>query len=62
MKVREVIRLLGNDGRRLVSQKGSHRRFEHPAKPEKATVAGKPSDDVPPGTLKRNLRQARLGL
>ncbi|HMC66358.1 MAG TPA: type II toxin-antitoxin system HicA family toxin [Gemmataceae bacterium] len=35
MKVREVIRLLGDDGWVQVSQKGSHRHFSHPTKPGK---------------------------
>jgi len=33
MKVREVIRLIEQDGWRQVSQEGSHRQFKHPAKP-----------------------------
>lgn len=60
MKVREVIRVLERDGWALSSQKGSHRQFEHPTKPGKATVPGKLSDDIAPGTLKSILRQAAL--
>jgi predicted RNA binding protein YcfA (HicA-like mRNA interferase family) len=40
--------------------KGSHRQFHHPEKPGTVTVAGKLSLDVPPGTLKNILKQARL--
>jgi predicted RNA binding protein YcfA (HicA-like mRNA interferase family) len=41
-------------------QKGSHRQFHHPTKPGTVTVAGKPSVDVPPGTLNSILKQAGL--
>jgi predicted RNA binding protein YcfA (HicA-like mRNA interferase family) len=60
MKVREVIRLLANDGWVQVAQKGSHRQFKHPTKPGKVTVPGKMSDDLPTGTYKSILRQAAL--
>lgn len=60
MKVRDVIRLLANDGWFQVSQRGSHRQFRHLTKPGRVTVPGKTSDDLPIGTLKSILRQARL--
>ncbi len=60
MKVREVIALLEEDGWYLVKTKGSHRQFKHPTKPGKVTVSGKPSVDIPIGTLKSILRQAQL--
>jgi predicted RNA binding protein YcfA (HicA-like mRNA interferase family) len=60
MKVRDVIRLLADDGWRQVSQKGSHRQFKHATKPSKVTVPGKESDDLPVGTFKSILRQAGL--
>ncbi|MBI3797158.1 MAG: type II toxin-antitoxin system HicA family toxin [Deltaproteobacteria bacterium] len=60
MKVREVVRLLTDDGWVQVAQKGSHRQFKHSLKSGKVTVPGKMSDDLPPGTLKSILRQARL--
>lgn len=40
--------------------KGSHRQFRHPQKPGTVTVAGKPSVEVPPGTLNNILKQAGL--
>jgi len=58
MKVSEVLRLLNNDGWYLVRTKGSHRQFKHPTKSGRVTVAGKPSDDVAPGTLNSILKQA----
>ncbi len=60
MKVRDVIRLLESDGWFLVATRGSHRQFKHPAKTGRATVAGKPSDDISPGTLNSVLKQAGI--
>ncbi len=59
-KVKELIALLEADGWFLVRTKGSHRQFHHPTKPGTVTVSGKPSIDVPPGTLNSALRQAGL--
>jgi predicted RNA binding protein YcfA (HicA-like mRNA interferase family)/predicted RNase H-like HicB family nuclease len=42
VKFRELIRLLEDDGWRPVAQRGSHRQYEHPRKPGRVTVAGKP--------------------
>jgi predicted RNA binding protein YcfA (HicA-like mRNA interferase family) len=58
MKVSEVLQLLREDGWYLVTTKGSHRQFKHPTKPSRVTVAGKPSDDLAPGTLNSILKQA----
>jgi predicted RNA binding protein YcfA (HicA-like mRNA interferase family) len=60
MKVRAVIKLIEADGWRLVRQTGSHRPFHHPTRPGTVTVAGKPSTEVPQGTLVSILRQAGL--
>ena len=60
MKVQELIDLLRNDGWFQVRMKGSHRQFQHSQKPGTVTVAGKPSVDVPLGTLVSALRQAGL--
>ncbi len=60
MKVAEALRLLQQDGWYLVNQRGSHRQFKHPDKPGRVTVAGKPSDDLAPGTLNSILKQANL--
>lgn len=58
MKVREVIQILERDGWRLDWQSGSHRQFRHPERTGTVTVAGKPGDDVPRGTLASIWRQA----
>ena len=60
MKVSEMLRLLADDGWYLVATKGSHRQFKHRVKPGRVTVAGKPSDDLAPGTLSSILKQSGL--
>jgi predicted RNA binding protein YcfA (HicA-like mRNA interferase family) len=60
VKVRELIRLIEADGWELVRTRGSHRQFRHDTKPGLVTIAGKPSADVPPGTLESVLKQAGL--
>ena len=60
MKIGDVLDLLKRDGWYLVATKGSHRQFKHPAKPGRVTVAGKPSDDLSPGTLNSIFKQAGL--
>ena len=60
MTVAEVLRLLQRDGWHQVAQRGSHRQFKHADKAGRVTVAGKPSDDLAPGTLNSILKQAGL--
>jgi predicted RNA binding protein YcfA (HicA-like mRNA interferase family) len=60
MKVREVVRLLEEDGWYLARTRGSHRQYKHPFKAGTVTVSGKPNVDVPPGTLNSILKQAGL--
>lgn len=60
MKVQELIDLLKTDGWFQVRMKGSHRQYHHPQKVGTVTVSGKPSVDMPPGTLANVLRQAAL--
>jgi predicted RNA binding protein YcfA (HicA-like mRNA interferase family) len=60
MKIRDVIKRIEMDGWHMVRQAGSHRQYRHPTKPGKVTVAGHPSTDLPPKTLKSLLRQAGL--
>ncbi len=59
-KVRDAIRLVARNGWRLVRTRGSHRQYRHPDKPGTVTVAGKPSDDLPPGTWNSIMKQSRL--
>jgi predicted RNA binding protein YcfA (HicA-like mRNA interferase family) len=60
VKVREVTRLIEQDGWRLVRTRGSHRQYKHPYKPGLVTVPGKPGDELAPGTLNSILKQAGL--
>jgi predicted RNA binding protein YcfA (HicA-like mRNA interferase family) len=60
MKVNEILALLKNDGWFLVTTRGSHRQFKHLVKSGRVTVAGKPSDDLAPGTLNSIIKQAGL--
>lgn len=60
MKVRDAIKTLEKDGWRLDRTRGSHRQFKHSTKPGLVTVAGKPGDDLGPGTLNSILKQAGL--
>lgn len=62
MRVREVLKLLSYDGWVVVRTKGSHRQLKHPDKPGKVTVAGKPSLDLNPDTLRSIFRQAGMDL
>ena len=60
MKVRQVLRMLRDDGWHLIATRGSHRQYKHPTKPGRVTVPGKPPDDLAPGTLNSVLKQAGL--
>jgi predicted RNA binding protein YcfA (HicA-like mRNA interferase family) len=60
MKVREVIRILEQDGWIMQRTRGSHRQFRHSTKRGTVTVSGKPGLDIPPGTLSSILKQAGL--
>jgi predicted RNA binding protein YcfA (HicA-like mRNA interferase family) len=60
MKVRDVIRLLQQDGWCHVRTRGSHRQYQHPEKPGTVTVAGKLGIDLPAGTLNSILKSAGL--
>ncbi len=60
MKYSEIIKLLEQDGWYLVRTKGSHRQYKHIFKNGTVTVAGKPSLDVPVGTLLSILKQAKI--
>ena len=60
MKVKDLIALLEGDGWVLIRTKGSHRQYHHPNKSGTVTVSGKPSVDIPIGTLSSALKQAGL--
>jgi len=60
MKVRDVLKMLDQDGWRLDRTRGSHRQFKHSIKPRLVTVPGKLNDDLGPGTLNSIPKQAGL--
>ena len=60
VKVREVIKMLEEDGWFLARTRGSHRQYKHSSKPGLVSVAGKSADDLGPGTLNSILKQAGL--
>ena len=59
-KVKELLAMIESDGWFQVRQRGSHRQYHHPNKAGTVTVSGKPSVEVPPGTLSSVLKQAGL--
>jgi predicted RNA binding protein YcfA (HicA-like mRNA interferase family) len=60
VKVRDLIKMVEQDGWKYIYTTGSHRHFKHPAKPGKVTIPGHPGDDVHPTTLRSVLKQAGL--
>ena len=58
--MRDVLKLLNEDGWFLIATEGGHRQYKHSTKPGRVTVPGKPNDDLPPGTLNSILKQAGL--
>lgn len=60
MKVRDVIRMIEQEGWYLVVTKGSHRQYKHPDKPGRVTIAGHSSEDISPGTWMSIKKQAGL--
>jgi predicted RNA binding protein YcfA (HicA-like mRNA interferase family) len=59
MKVREILKILKEDGWFEKTQKGSHLQLEHPIKKGKVTVPVH-GGDIPKGTLNSILKQAGL--
>jgi predicted RNA binding protein YcfA (HicA-like mRNA interferase family) len=60
VKVRDVIRLIEEDGWVLDRTRGSHRQYKHPSKPGLVTIPGKVGKDLPVGLQRSILRQAGL--
>ncbi len=60
MKVRDVLKKLEEDGWFIARTRGSHRQLKHATKLGTVTVAGKPSIDMPIGTLKSIWKQAQI--
>jgi predicted RNA binding protein YcfA (HicA-like mRNA interferase family) len=60
VKVRDLVKLIEQDGWRHVRTTGSHKHFKHASKPNVVTVPGQPGDELPVGTLKSILKAAGL--
>jgi predicted RNA binding protein YcfA (HicA-like mRNA interferase family) len=60
MKISDILILLRADAWFLVATRGSHRQFKHAVKTGRVTVAGKPSDNLAPGSLQSIYKQAGL--
>ncbi|QYX32085.1 type II toxin-antitoxin system HicA family toxin [Sphaerospermopsis torques-reginae] len=61
MKVKEVLKILEDDGWYIDWIRGSHRILKNENKSGIVVVPGKPSDDIPIGTLSSIWKQAKLG-
>jgi len=60
MKLREVMRLIEENGWAMVAMRASQRQYKHPRRPGRVTIAGHPDDNLAPGTLNSVLKQAGL--
>jgi len=60
MKVRDIIKIIEEDGWYLVATRGSHRQYKHPKKEGRVTIAGNFNHDIATGTLNSILKQAKL--
>jgi predicted RNA binding protein YcfA (HicA-like mRNA interferase family) len=52
VKVREITKMIKNDGWFLVRVRGSHHQYKHATKRGLVTVPGKPGDELAPGLNK----------
>jgi len=60
MPVREMLRILRDDGWYIHEQNGSHMQLKHPAKKGRVTVARHGKTDLRTGTVASILEQAGL--
>ena len=60
MKIREIIKIIKNDGWILSRTKGGHRQFRHQTKNGTVTIAGHERDELHPKTASSILKQAGL--
>jgi len=60
VKIRDIIKMLKQDGWYEVVRKGIHRQWKHPLKRGRVTIAGHEKDDVAPGTLNSILKQSGM--
>ena len=60
MKVKDVIKMIEQDGWFMVRRNGSHRQYRHSYKKGLVTIAGHLNDDIAKGTLNSIFKQAGL--
>jgi predicted RNA binding protein YcfA (HicA-like mRNA interferase family) len=60
MRVRDAIKLVEDEGWRLVRTRGSHRQYKHPTKAGLVTIPVRLSKDLPIGLQRSILKQAGL--
>jgi predicted RNA binding protein YcfA (HicA-like mRNA interferase family) len=60
MKVKDVIKMIEQDGWFVIRRRGSHRQYRHNYKKGLVTIAGHLNDDLAKGTLNSVLKQAGL--
>ncbi len=60
IKVRQMMKLIADDGWYYVGSVGGHRQYKHAMKKGKVTIPGNASAEIPPGTANSILRQAGL--
>ena len=60
MKIRDIIKMIEEDGWYLGRARGSHQQYKHPTKSGLVTIAGRPGDDLAIGTLNSIYKQAGI--
>ena len=60
MKIRDLLKILKDDGWQVTRTHGSHRVLKNPSKTGIVVVAGHPNQDIAPGTLKSIWKQAGM--
>ncbi len=60
MKIKEVIRIIEDDGWFVKVTRGSHRQYKHTVKRGRVTIPGKLNDELHPKTLKSIFKQAQI--
>ena len=53
MKVRDILKMIQDDGWYQVAEKGSHRQSKHPVKEGRVTIAGHLAQEMDKGILKQ---------
>ena len=60
MKIRDIIKIIEQDGWFMIRIRGSHRQFKHKNKKGVITIAGHLNDELAKGTLNSILKQSGL--